>query len=121
MKNQWCFAGFCSGKGVVTECAARVLLLTYNLWSLFTRVLHGEGHHHEAITSCDELLLIPAKLVESGRQKTLKLSVGKDWWIALSRAYQRLQRWLSSTAPQLNSQQTFERYLCWNNPLSPDA
>ncbi len=120
LKNQWGFAGFCSGKGVVTECAARVLLLTYNLWSLFTRVLHGEGHHHEAITSRDELLVIPAKLVESGRQKTLKLSVGEDWWSALSRAYQRLQRWLASTAPQLNPQQTFERYLCWNNPLSPD-
>ena len=29
------FSGFCSGKGVVSETAARLLLLTYNLWSLF--------------------------------------------------------------------------------------
>lgn len=120
LKNQWGFAGFCSGKGVVTECAARLLLLTYNLWSLFTRVLQGEGRHHEAITSRDELLVIPAKLIESGRQKTLRLSVGADWWCALSRAYQRLQRWLGATAAQLLPQQTFERFLCWNNPLSPD-
>ena len=120
LKNQWGFAGICSGKGVVTETAARVLLLTYNLWSLFVRVLLAEGRHHEAVTSRDELLVIPAKLVESGRQKTLKLSVGETWWRALSRAYARLQRWLAATAPQLSVQQSFERYLCWNNPLSPD-
>lgn len=120
LKNQWGFAGFCSGQGVVTETAARLLLLTYNLWSLFVRVLKDEGHHHEAVTSRDELLVIPAKLVESGRQKTLKLSVGEHWWNALSRAYQRLQRWLAAIAPQLDPQQNFARYLCWNNPLSPD-
>ena len=120
LKNQWGFTGFCSGKGVVTETAARLLLITYNLWSLFVRVLRDEGQHYEAVTSRDELLVIPAKLVESGRQKTLKLSVGENWWAAIARAYQRLQRWLHSTAPQLDCQQTFARYLCWNNPLSPD-
>lgn len=120
LKNQWGFSGFCSSKGVVSETAARLLLLTYNLWSLFVRVLKEEGVHREAITSRDDLLLMPAKLVESGRQKELKLSVGEKWWSAISRAYQRLCRWLSSIAPQLNPQQTFERYLCWINPTSPD-
>lgn len=104
----------------MTETAARLLLLTYNLWSLFVRVLKDEGHHHEAVTSRDELLMIPAKLVESGRQKTLKLSVGDKWWDAISLGYARLQRWLGSIAPQLDLQAKFERYLCWNNPLSPD-
>ena len=109
LKNQWGFDGFCSGRGVVTETAARLLLLTYNLWSLFVRVLKAEGQHYEAVTSRDELLVIPAKLVESGRQKTLKLSVGEKWWDAIARAYERLQRWLAGlTAPQLNPQQTFE-------------
>lgn len=122
LKNQWGFDGFCSGKGVVTETAARLLLLTYNLWSLFVRVLKDEGQHFEAVTSRDELLVIPAKLVESGRQKTLKLSVGEKWWDTIAQAYARLQRWLAGiTAPQLGPQQTFERYLCWNNPLNPDA
>ena len=120
LKNQWGFNGFCSGKGVVTETAARLLLLTYNLWSLFVRVIKEEGHHHEAVTSRDELLVIPAKLVESGRQKNLKLSVSEKWWDAISRAYTRLEHWLGSIAPQLDPQQKFERYLCWNNPLSPD-
>jgi hypothetical protein len=120
LKNQWGFSGFCSGKGVVSETAARLLLLTYNLWSLFVRVLKEEGCHREAITSRDDLLVMPAKLVESGRQKTLKLSVGEKWWAAISLSYQRLERWLGSIAPQLNPQQTFERYLCWLNPLNPD-
>jgi hypothetical protein len=54
------------------------------------------------------------------RQKTLKLGVSEKWWAAISQAYKRLQRWLVSTAPQLDCQQTFERYLCWNNPLNPE-
>lgn len=120
LKNQWGFCGFCSGKGVVSETAARLLLLTYNLWSLFVRVLKEEGCHREAITSRDELLVMPAKLVETGRQKTLKLSIGEKWWAAINRSYQRLERWLASIAPQLDPQQTFERYLCWLNPLNPD-
>ena len=120
LKNQWGFSGFCSTKAVVSEMSARLLLLTYNLWSLFVRVVKEDGVHTEAVTSRDELLLIPAKLVESGRQKTLKLGVGQRWWTAISQAYMRLQHWLERTAPQLEIQQTFERYLCWNNPFSPD-
>lgn len=52
LKNQLGFDGFCSGKGVVTETAARLLLLllTYNLWSLFVRVLKYEGQHLDAVT-----------------------------------------------------------------------
>jgi hypothetical protein len=94
LKNQWGFSGFCSGKGVVSETAARLLFLTYNLWSLFVRVLKQEGCHREAITCREDLLVMPAKLVETGRQKTLKLSVGEKWWAAISLSYQRPQRWL---------------------------
>jgi hypothetical protein len=63
---------------------------------------------------------MPTKLVESGRQKTLKLSVVEKWWAAISPSYQRFQRWLCSIAPELNLQQTFERYLCWLKPFNPD-
>ena len=54
---------------------------------------------------------MPAKLVASGRQRTLKMSVGKKWWAALSQAYTRLQRWLCRTAPQLDVQQTINAIL----------
>jgi hypothetical protein len=47
------------------------------------RVLKQEGCHREAITSRDALLVMPAKLVETGRQKTLKLSVGEKWWATI--------------------------------------
>lgn len=120
LKNQWGFSGFCSQRSVVSETAARLLLVTYNLWSLFVRVLKADGCHTEAVKSRDELLVMPAKLVSSGRQKTLKICVGEKWWTALSQAYRRLKRWLDTTAPQLDVQQTIERYLCWNNPLNPD-
>ena len=39
LKNQWGFRGYCSQRAVVTELAARLVRLTYNLWSLFTRLL----------------------------------------------------------------------------------
>jgi hypothetical protein len=78
LKNQCGFSDFCSGKGVVSATIARLLLLTYNLWSLFVRVLKDEGCHREAITSRDTLLVMATKLVESGRQKTLKLCVGEN-------------------------------------------
>ncbi len=110
---------FCSHKAVVSETVARLLLLTYNLWTLFVRLVKEQGVHTEAVTRRDELLLIPAKLVESGRQKTLKLAVSAKWWAAIQQAYERLGWWLDRTAPQLDPQQTFERYLCWHNPLIP--
>lgn len=102
LKNQWGFAGFCSQKAAVSQSSARMLLLIYNLWSLFVRVLKNQGGHTEAIKSRYELLLIPAKMVLSGRRKIVKLAVGSRFASFLKQAYQRLVQWLSRTAPQLN-------------------
>jgi Transposase DDE domain group 1 len=102
LKNQWGFAGFCSQKAAVSQSSARMLLLVYNLWSLFVRVLKNQESHTEAIKSRYELLLIPAKLVLSGRRKIVKLAVGNKFANFLKQAYQRLERWLSQTAPQLH-------------------
>jgi hypothetical protein len=62
----------------------------------------------EAIKSRYELLLIPAKLVLSGRRKIVKLAVGSKFASFLKQAHQRLEEWLSRTAPQLS--------LCMNTP-----
>jgi hypothetical protein len=95
LKNQWGFAGFCSQKAAVSQSSARMLLLVYNLWSLlFVRVLKNQGGHTEAIKSRYELLLIPAKLVLSGRRKIVKLAVGGKFASFLKQAYQRLEEWL---------------------------
>ena len=120
LKNQWGFRGYCSGKAVVTEMAARLVLLTYNLWTLFTRLmgLHP-GHHSEAIKSRRDFLLMAAQLVESGRQRTVKLAVKAEWWQVLKACYERLRTWLATTAPQLEAQGDFLRQLARHLTTDP--
>ena len=43
------FAGFCASKAAVSQSSARLLLLVYNLWSLFVRVVKNQSGHTEAI------------------------------------------------------------------------
>ena len=112
LKNQWGFRGYCRGRAVVTELAARLMLLTYNLWSLFTRLMGlNPGHHTEAIKSRRDFLFMAAQVVESGRQRTVKLAVMAEWWTTLKACYERLRTWLRSTAPQLEEQGQWLRLL----------
>ena len=112
LKNQWGFRGDCSGRAVVTELAARLVLLTYNLWTLFTRLMGlNPGHHTEAIKSRRNFLFMAAQVVESGRQRTLKQAVKAEWWQVLKGCYERLRTWLVATAPQLERQGNFLRLL----------
>jgi len=101
LKNQWGFAGFSSRKAVVAECTSRLMLVIYNLWSMFVRVTAGRDHHTEAVTSRYELLMLPARLVKSGRKKRVKLAVSEKVKEFLKEAYERLEKWLGATAPQL--------------------
>jgi len=79
LKNQWGFNGFCSRKKTVSAMAAQLLLLTYNLWSVFMRLMEP-NRHVEAVKSRRWFLLIAGRLVESGRQKALAISVKGAWW-----------------------------------------
>ena len=81
LKNQWGFNGFCARSRRVSALAARLLLLVYNLWSLFVRLLEPT-RQVEAAGSRRWFLVIAARLVESGRQKPLQVSVQgatQDW------------------------------------------
>jgi hypothetical protein len=118
LKNQWGFRGFCSRRGVVTETAARLLLLTYNLWSLFVTLLVGQSHR-EAITTRSEFLMMAGHLTRSGRQQTLKLAVSAAWWQRLRAGYERLSEWLKITAPQLDLQGDLSRYWSPHPLFSP--
>lgn len=118
LKNQWGFAGFSSSKAVVSESASRLMLLVYNLWSMFVRVITERDCHTEAITSRYELLMLPARLVQSGRKKTVKLAVGNQLKSLLKAAYTKLQQWLNATAPQLNLNST--QNTKWSLFLPPD-
>lgn len=100
LKNQWGFSGFCAHARRVSALAAHLLLLVYNLWSLFVRLLETR-RHIAAAGSRRWFLVITARLVESGRQKTLQVSVQRHWWTALKAGYTRVAQRLAATAPQL--------------------
>jgi hypothetical protein len=100
LKNHWGFCGFCSRRKLPTEFAARFLLLTYNLWNLFTRVLEP-SRHVEVFQGRRWFLLIAARMVKSGRQRVVKISVKDDWLKTISDGYRRICQWLDTTAAQL--------------------
>ncbi len=121
LKNQWGFRGYCSRRAVVTELAARLVLLTYNLWSLFTRLMGlTPGHHREAVTSRRDFLFLAAQVVASGRQRVVKLAVTAEWWHTLKACYERLRTWLVSTAPQLEATGQLLGRLARQTTESPD-
>lgn len=120
VKNQWGFRGFCSQRGVVTESAGRLVWLTYNLWTLFVRLMGLEPKQHtEAVRSRRQFLVLAAQMSCSGRQRTWKLAVSKEWWQQLKGCYERLCQWLKVTAPQLETQRQFLRLLAFETPLDP--
>jgi len=101
LKNQWGFSGFCSQSRAVHETAMRLLLVTYNLWNLFLRLLEP-SRHIEAKHGRRWFLFIGAKLVRTARQRTLRIGVSETWWNALKQGYERVHAWLDLTAPQLH-------------------
>lgn len=103
LKHQWGLNGFCCHQRNATALAARLGLLIYNLWHLFLRLLEPD-RHVESAGGRRWFLLIAARLVQSGRQKTLQVSVSGQWWEQLQAGYQRVCAWLAATAPQLKSE-----------------
>ena len=101
LKNQWGFTGFCSQKQSVTDFTARMVLFTYNLWSIFVRFFNISTHE-EARNSRREFMLMPARLVKSGREKKVQISVADRFWDRIETGYKRLSNWLIQTAPQLD-------------------
>jgi hypothetical protein len=65
------FSGFCAKARATTELAARLLLMAYNLWTLFVRFI--APHKHTEAKRPRWFLLIAARLVQSGRQRSAKL------------------------------------------------
>ena len=121
LKNQWGFRGYCSQRAVVTELAARLVLLTYNLWSLFTRLMGlTPGHHSEAVKSRRDFLFLAAQVVASGRQRVVKLAVKAEWWAVLKACYERLRTWMVATAPQLEAAGEFLRRLARQTTEAPE-
>ncbi len=106
LKNHWGFSGFCSKKKEATALAARLVLLAYNLWIFFLRLMQPE-RHVEAFQGRRWFLLIAARIVKSGRQTYLKIAATGDWWRDLKSGYERICVWLKTTATQLRSPPDF--------------
>lgn len=102
LKNQWGFNGFTSRRKRITALAARLLLLAYNLWNLFLRLMNP-AQHIEAARGRRWFLLIAARLTHSGGQKQLHVAATGTWWAQLRDGYQRVAHWLAATAPQLKA------------------
>ena len=82
--------------------AARLLLMVYNLWVLFVRFIVPQKHT-EAKSGRRWFLLIAARLVQSGRQKEVQVSIRGGWAEQLRDGYLRLHDWIRTTAPQLKT------------------
>ncbi|MEI6057309.1 MAG: IS1380 family transposase [Lentisphaerota bacterium] len=101
LKNQWGFNGFTCRKSTPTSIAARLMLIFYNLWVLFMRLISPEKHI-EMISGRRWFLLIAARMTKSSRQREVHLSVGKEFWKELKQGYARVYQWIKETAPQLD-------------------
>ena len=76
--------------------------MVYNLWVLFVRFIEPRKHT-EAKRGRRWFLVIAARLVQSGRQKELQVSISGGWARQLRDGYIRLHEWIRSTAPQFNN------------------
>jgi hypothetical protein len=73
----------------------------------------------EAVRSPRRFPVLAAQMSWSGRQRTWKLAVGREWWQQLKDCYERLCLWLKSTAPQLGTQRQFLRLLTFETSVDP--
>jgi hypothetical protein len=74
LKNQWGWSGYSTQKLAPSRIMANLIALFYNWWNLYARFF-DEEHHREAITSRPALMQGVARQVQSGGQRTVKVSL----------------------------------------------
>jgi hypothetical protein len=74
LKNQWGWNGYTTQKLAPCRIMANLVALFYNWWNLYVRFF-DEAHHREAITSRPALMQGVARQVQSGGQRTIKVSL----------------------------------------------
>ena len=119
LKNQWGWGGFTTRDWLRCQVAARNVALIYNWWSLFVRCAEPE-RPREAVTSRPLLLCAVGRLVESGRQITLRLTSTHAEAARAQAMLTNLSLFLSglkNTAEQLSPAQCWERI--WARILAP--
>lgn len=74
LKNQWGWNGYTTRKLTPCRLMANIVALFYNWWNLYVRFF-DEEHHREGITSRPALMQGVARQVQSGGQRTVKISI----------------------------------------------
>jgi hypothetical protein len=74
LKNQWGWNGFTTRHLGACHLMASLIALFYNWWNLYVR-FYDEEHHREAISSRPALMQGVARQVQSGGQRTIKVSL----------------------------------------------
>lgn len=74
LKNQWGWGGFTSRALAPSRLMANLIALFYNWWNLYVR-FYDEEHHREAIRSRPMLMAGVGRQIQSGGQRTVKVSV----------------------------------------------
>ena len=119
LKNQWGWGGFMTKDLLRCQVAARNVALIYNWWSLFVRCAEPE-RPREAVTSRPLLLCAVGRVIESGRQLTLRLTSTHAHAAHAQSLLTDLSLFLSglkNTAEQLSPGQCWERI--WARILTP--
>jgi len=119
LKNQWGWGGFMTKDLLRCQVAARNVALIYNWWSLFVRCADPE-RPREAVTSRPLLLCAVGRVIESGRQFTLRLTSTHAQAAQAQTLLTNLSLFLSglqNTAEQLSPSQCWERI--WARILTP--
>jgi len=119
LKNQWGWGGFMTKDLVRCQVAARNVALIYNWWSLFVRCAEPE-RPREAVTSRPLLLCAVGRVLESGRQLTLRLTSTHAQAAHAQSLLTHLSLFLSglkNTAEQLSPAECWERI--WTRILTP--
>ena len=89
LKNHRDFGGFWAKFRAKAELAARLLPRGDNLWALFVRFIVPQKYL-EAKRGRSGFLSIAARLVRSGRQKKVRVSVSGAWAQPVRDGYRRL-------------------------------
>jgi hypothetical protein len=91
LKNQWGWSGYTSRKLAPSRLMANLIALFYNWWNLYLRFYDGE-HHREAIRSRPLLMSGVGRQVQSGGQRTIRISILHEKGEVVARAIRAISR-----------------------------
>ena len=89
LKNQWGWGGYTSRGLAPSRLMANLIALFYNWWNLYVGFYDGE-HHREAIRSRPLLMSGVGRQVQSGGQRTIKVSILHEKGEIVARAIRQI-------------------------------